>query len=60
VMVYVAIFLAMTLLLCATAFYFVTHPASKTYVARYGKLIFPYAMIALGLYILSDLLPLLK
>jgi cadmium resistance protein CadD (predicted permease) len=52
--VFVAVFAAMTALWCAIAHAFVRHPASAALVQRWGHMILPAVLIALGAWILRD------
>lgn len=54
VSLYVVVFLAMTAVLCVIAYYFVNHPRVKKIFEKYGKIILPYFLILLGLFILKD------
>lgn len=56
---YAAVFAAMTALWCLAAYFMVRHPVIKKTVSRYGHILFPVVLIALGLYILSGALVLL-
>jgi cadmium resistance protein CadD (predicted permease) len=52
----VSIFMALTLVWCILAYYFVNHPLIATHIQRFGKIITPLILVVLGLYILADAL----
>jgi cadmium resistance protein CadD (predicted permease) len=54
IVVYVTVFLFLTGLLCCMGYFLVNHPRTKDAAKHYGKLIMPYFLIILGLYILRD------
>ena len=56
VLLYGLIFMMLTALWCFLGFWFVSHPRVKVVFARYGKVILPYFLILLGLFILKDFL----
>lgn len=49
-----ATFVAMTAAWCAAAYYISKHPATGDWARRYSRLLVPFALIGLGLYILFD------
>ncbi len=57
--VYAVIFAAMTGIWCAAGYALVNNPMAGSYVRRYGHLLPPFVLIALGAYILSDAMVLL-
>jgi cadmium resistance protein CadD (predicted permease) len=52
----VTIFMTMTLVWCLLTYHFVNHPLIATRIQRIGKIITPFVLIGLGLYILADAL----
>ena len=52
--VIVTIFIIMTAIWCAAAYYLVYHPLLAFKIQRTGKLILPFVLIGLGTYILLD------
>jgi cadmium resistance protein CadD (predicted permease) len=56
VVLYIAIFLLLTAVLCYFAYYLVNHPKIRHYAATWGHKILPYFLILLGVYILKDFL----
>ena len=56
VVLYIAIFILLTAVLCYFAYYLVNHPKIKHYAATWGHKILPYFLILLGVYILKDFL----
>jgi cadmium resistance protein CadD (predicted permease) len=58
--IYVVVFVVMTLLWCALGYLVVSHPLIGGRIRRYGHVLLPLVMIALGLYILSGALRLLR
>ena len=48
------VFLAMTVVWCASAYYFVNHPIIASRIRRIGNLVLPFVLIGLGIYILMD------
>jgi cadmium resistance protein CadD (predicted permease) len=52
--VIVTIFIIMTAIWCAAAYYLVNHPLLASKIQRTGKLILPFVLIGLGMYILMD------
>lgn len=50
----VAIFLAVTAVWCALAYYLVNHRLIASRLSRVGHIILPFVLIGLGLYILTD------
>jgi cadmium resistance protein CadD (predicted permease) len=55
----VVIFAVMTAMWCAAGYALVNNPMAGGYVRRYGHLLLPFVLIALGAYILSDAMVLL-
>jgi cadmium resistance transport/sequestration family protein len=53
-MVMIIIFLIMTVVWCFTARYFVKHPYVAKTVERYGHIVTPFVLVALGVYILYE------
>lgn len=51
---YILIFIVLTGVLCAVAYYLTNHPKIKSHAERWGHRILPYFLIVLGLYILRD------
>jgi cadmium resistance protein CadD (predicted permease) len=58
--VYIAIFVVMTAVWCAFGYVVVNNPLLGTYIRRYGHVLLPIVLIALGLYILTGALPLVR
>lgn len=54
VMIYILIFLYLTAAWCFLGYWCVSHPRVKEGFAKYGKIILPFFLIALGLFILKD------
>jgi cadmium resistance protein CadD (predicted permease) len=54
ILIYITVFLILTGLFCYIGYFLVNHPRTKDASERYGKIIMPYFLILLGLYILSD------
>jgi len=52
--VIVTIFIIMTAIWCAAAYYLVYHPLLASKIQRTGKLVLPFVLIGLGTYILLD------
>jgi cadmium resistance protein CadD (predicted permease) len=50
----VIIFLAMTVLWCMIAKYFVKHPYVASVVEKYGHIITPFVLVLLGIFILYE------
>ena len=50
----VAVFMAMTAVWCATAYYLVNHPLVAMRIRRTGHKILPFVLIGLGTYILAE------
>jgi cadmium resistance protein CadD (predicted permease) len=50
--IYVIVFLIMTAVWCALGLYFVRHKLVRSVFERYGKLILPYFLVLLGVWIL--------
>jgi cadmium resistance protein CadD (predicted permease) len=53
--IYISVFLILTGVLCFLGFWFVNHPRIKDSFTKYGSMVMPYFLIALGLFIMSDL-----
>ena len=49
-----SVFLTMTAVWCALAYYFVNHPIIASRIRRIGNIILPFFLIGLGIYILID------
>ena len=47
-------FLAMTAVWCTAAYYFVNHPVVASKVRHIGNIVFPFVLIGLGIYILTN------
>jgi cadmium resistance protein CadD (predicted permease) len=58
--IYIAVFIVMTALWCALGYVIVNNPLLGTYIRRYGHVLLPVVLIALGLYILAGALALLR
>ncbi|MGH8663471.1 MAG: cadmium resistance transporter [Burkholderiales bacterium] len=58
--IYVAVFVVMTLVWCALGYLVVNNPLIGSRTRRYGHVLLPPVLIALGLIILSGALPLLR
>jgi cadmium resistance protein CadD (predicted permease) len=58
--VYVTVFFVMTAVWCALGYVVVNNPLLGTYIRRYGHMLLPIVLIALGLYILTGALPLVR
>ena len=50
----IAVFIAMTAVWCIAAYYFVTHPLVASRIRHIGKIILPFVLIGLGIYILIE------
>jgi cadmium resistance transport/sequestration family protein len=48
----VTVFMVMTAIWCASAYYFVNHPLVASRIRRIGNVILPFVLIGLGIYIL--------
>jgi cadmium resistance protein CadD (predicted permease) len=48
------VFLAMTAVWCASAYYFVNHPIIASRIRRIGNIVLPFVLIGLEIYILMD------
>jgi cadmium resistance protein CadD (predicted permease) len=53
VWIYVVVFTVMTAIWCVAGFYLTRHLVIATHLDRYGRLILPFVLIILGLYVLS-------
>ena len=51
---FTTVFLAMTAVWCIAAYYFVNHPSVASQIRRIGKIILPFVLIGLGIYILIE------
>jgi cadmium resistance protein CadD (predicted permease) len=49
-----AVFIAMTAVWCTIAYYLVDHPLLTSRLRRIGNIVMPFALIGLGIYILTD------
>ncbi|HKW00005.1 MAG TPA: cadmium resistance transporter [Vicinamibacterales bacterium] len=58
--VYAAVFAVMTAVWCAVAYGMVNNRIAGQHVRQYGQIALPFVLIALGLYILSDAIGLLR
>ena len=58
--IYVAVFAVMTALWCALGYLVVNNPLFGSQVRRYGHLLLPVVLIALGVYILAGAAPLVR
>lgn len=58
--IYVAVFMLMTAVWCAMGYIIVNNPLLGTSIRRYGHVLLPIVLIALGLYILTGALPLVR
>jgi cadmium resistance protein CadD (predicted permease) len=54
VTVITSVFIAMTAVWCIMAYYLVSHPLFASRVRRIGNIVMPFALIGLGIYILTD------
>ena len=50
----IIVFLTMTAVWCAAAYYLVNHPMIASRISRIGHLILPFVLIGLGIYILAQ------
>lgn len=50
----VAVFMAMTAVWCAIGYYLVRHPLLERRMRRFGRVVLPFVLIGLGVYILMD------
>jgi cadmium resistance protein CadD (predicted permease) len=50
----IAVFFAMTAVWCIAAYYFVNHPLVAFRIRHIGKIILPFVLIGLGIYILTE------
>ena len=50
----IAVFFAMTAVWCTVAYYFVNHPLVASRTRHVGKIILPFVLIGLGIYILTE------
>lgn len=50
----VAVFMAMTAIWCAIGYYLVRHPLLERRMRRFGRVVLPFVLIGLGVYILTD------
>ena len=58
--IYVAVFAVMTAVWCALGYLVVNNPLLGRHIRRYGHVLLPVVLIALGVYILSAALPLVR
>ena len=58
--IYISVFIFMTAVWCALGYLVVNNPLLGTYIRRYGHMLLPVVLIALGLYILRVALPLMR
>jgi cadmium resistance protein CadD (predicted permease) len=58
--IYVSVFIVMTAVWCALGYVVVNNPLLGTYIRRYGHVLLPIVLIALGIYILTRALPLVR
>lgn len=58
--VYAAVFALMTAVWCAAGYALVNNRVAGQLVQRHGSIVLPFVLMALGLYILSDALVLLR
>jgi cadmium resistance protein CadD (predicted permease) len=49
-----AVFVAMTAVWCIAAYYLVNHPLLASKVRHIGNIVMPFALIGLGIYILTE------
>jgi cadmium resistance protein CadD (predicted permease) len=54
--IYLIVFLILTAVLCLMGYYFVKHPKVKMIFSKNGKIILPFFLIFLGLFIMKDFL----
>lgn len=50
----VVLFMIMTLVWCMVTYYFMRHPAIASRISPMSRIISPFALIGLGVYIISD------
>jgi cadmium resistance protein CadD (predicted permease) len=50
----IIIFMAMTGVWCSTAYYLVSHPAIANRIQKMGNLLFPFVLIGIGIFILTE------
>jgi cadmium resistance protein CadD (predicted permease) len=58
--IYIAVFAVMTAVWCALGYLVVNNPLIGSHVRRYGHVLLPVVLIALGLYILSGAVALIR
>jgi cadmium resistance protein CadD (predicted permease) len=58
--IYIAVFAVMTAVWCALGYLVVNNPLIGSQVRRYGHVLLPIVLIALGLYILSGAMALMR
>jgi cadmium resistance protein CadD (predicted permease) len=49
-----AVFMAMTAVWCATAYFLVNHPLVASRIRRIGHIILPFILVGLGIFILAE------
>lgn len=54
---FVAVFMAMTAVWCIAAYYLVNHPIFTTKIRHTSRIVLPFVLIGLGIYILSTSIP---
>ena len=54
VLIYVVVFMVLTAVWCFLGYWTVAHPKVKSIFAKYGKIILPFFLIALGFFIVKD------
>jgi cadmium resistance protein CadD (predicted permease) len=50
----VSVFMAMTAVWCAIGYYLVNHPLFEKYMRRFGRVVLPFVLIGLGVYIIAE------
>lgn len=50
----VTVFMAMTAVWCAAAYYFVNHPLVASGLRRIGHILLPFVLIGIGVYIIAE------
>lgn len=58
--IYLVVFAAMTAIWCCIGYWLVRHRIIGHYIRRYGHVLLPFVLIALGIWILSDALALIR
>ena len=54
VAILVSVFMPMTAVWCAIGYYLVSHPLFEKYMRRFGRVVLPFVLIGLGVYIMAD------